>query len=123
MLSLFFLVVAGPPENVTAEPEGPFSVRLSWTPPSDVDSVVNKSGYYTFYREYDSPPGVWQLAGVPGLDSKNFTIRDLKAYTKYRFRMTLAVRGGNGPASEEKIASTMEGGIDMVFKFNSNRCK
>ena len=95
---------------MTAQSTSPFTMQVTWLPPADLDQVVNKSGYYVFYREYDNPPGIWQLAGVPGLDATNFTIVDLKADTKYRFRMTLAVSSGNGPASDEVAASTKEGG-------------
>ena len=85
-------------------------MQLSWIPPSNIENVVNISGYYVFYREFDSPPGKWDIAGVPNLQSKDFTLTDLKAFTRYRFRMTLAVTSGNGPASGEAVSSTKEGG-------------
>ena len=68
-----------------------------------------------FFRQYDTAPGEWELAGVPDIHSTNFTVVDLKANTKYRFRMTLAVRSGNGPASPEVIASTKEGGMLIIY--------
>eukprot|EP00795_Rhopilema_esculentum_P012024 gene12024-2609_t len=102
-------VVTDPPGNLSAVSHSPFTMQLSWTPPSNIENVVNISGYYVFYRQFDSPPGKWDVAGVPDLRSKDFTLTDLKAFTKYRFRMTLAVTSGNGPASEEVISSTKEG--------------
>ena len=90
-------------------------MQLSWIPPSNIENVVNISGYYVFYREFDSPPGKWDIAGVPNLQSKDFTLTDLKAFTRYRFRMTLAVTSGNGPASGEAVSSTKEGGNVVTF--------
>ena len=84
---------------------------LTWVPPPNVEQIVNVSGYYVFYREYDSPPGKWEVAGVPGLKTTSFVLPDLKAFTKYRFRMTLAVRSGNGPATEEIVNGTVEGSM------------
>ena len=105
-----FTVVAEPPTDVQAISYDPFSMNLTWTPPKDYDKIVNVSGYYIFYREYDSAPGTWDVAGVPGLNTTSFLLRDLKPFTKYRLRMTLAVRHGNGPASGEIMNSTIEGG-------------
>jgi len=102
-------VVAHPPSNISVVSNSPFTVSVSWTPPHDVEQIANKSAYYVFFRQYDTAPGEWELAGVPDIHSTNFTVVDLKANTKYRFRMTLAVRSGNGPASPEVIASTKEG--------------
>ena len=93
----------------------PFTALVSWLPPDNLHSIANKSAYYVFYRVFDSSPGSWQLAGVPGLNSTNFTVVDLKADTKYRFRMTLAVRSGNGPASPEVVAKTDEGSMQLYL--------
>ncbi len=108
----FFSITAlsDPPTNLTAVSKDPFSMYLTWLPPPKVHQVVNISGYYVFYREYSSSTGQWQIAGVPGVNSSSFNLTDLKAFTKYRLRMTLAVKVGNGPGSQEVVASTIEGG-------------
>ena len=111
----FISVVADPPGNLKAISFNPFTMHLTWSPPAQIATVANISGYYVFYREYNSPPGAWKTAGVPSLNSSSFNLTDLKAYTKYRFRMTLAVTRGNGPASDETIQSTIEGGKQCII--------
>ena len=115
LLTSSFPVVAHPPSNITVVSNSPFTASVSWIPPDGVEQIVNKSAYYVFFRQYDTSPGAWELAGVPDIHSTNFTVVDLKANTKYRFRMTLAVRSGNGPASPEVIATTKEGGMLISY--------
>ena len=38
---------ASPPSGVTAEPEGPTSIRVSWTPPSPLGDTSGYRIYYT----------------------------------------------------------------------------
>ena len=87
---------------------------IKWAPPTNYHLLNDTYGYYIFYREFESTVGKWDVSGVPGLDSTSFLLKDLKPVTKYRFRMTLAVTTGNGPASEEAVNSTIEGGLYNV---------
>ena len=90
---------------------------ISWQPPNNVNQIGNLSGYYIFYREKDGPVGKWNAEGVPMLNSTSFLLRDLKAFTSYRIRMTLAVKTGNGPASEEVVNKTIEGSMKIAQYF------
>ena len=92
---------------------------IYWKPPDNVNSVQNISGYYIFYRELDGPIGRWNAAGVPNLTANSFLLRDLKAYTTYKIRMTLAVKTGNGPGSEEVVNKTIEGGTHLSIYTNA----
>ena len=49
MTTLCFTFVAGatPPINLTADPDGPTSIKVSWLPPT---SRVTVTGYQIFYR-------------------------------------------------------------------------
>ena len=49
MTTLCFIFVAGasPPTNLTADPDGPTSIKISWIPPT---SRVTVTGYQIFYR-------------------------------------------------------------------------
>ena len=49
MTTLSFIFVAGatPPTNLTADPDGPTSIKVSWIPPT---SKLTVTGYQIFYR-------------------------------------------------------------------------
>ena len=108
-------VVAEPPHSLRAQSFSHNTMMIYWKPPDNVNSIQNVSGYYIFYRELDGPLGSWYAAGVPNLTMDSFLLRDLKAYTTYRIRMTLAVKTGNGPGSEEVVNKTIEGGTRFLF--------
>ena len=118
--SLSILVVAEPPQSLKALSFSYNTMNITWQPPNNVNSIGNISGYYIFYREKDGPVGRWSAAGVPTLNLTSFLLTDLKAYTPYRIRMTLAVKTGNGPASEEVVNQTIEGG--MSFSYHDSVC-
>ena len=113
--SLLILVVADPPHSLRAQSFSHYTMNITWQPPNNVNSIGNISGYYIFYREKDGPVGQWSAAGVPLLNSTSFLLTDLKAFTPYRIRMTLAVKTGNGPASEEVVNNTIEGGMSLSY--------
>ena len=80
----------------------------------NISHVQNVTNYYIFYREVKSSIGQWNVRGIP-IANSSFNITRLKAVTWYRIRMTVSVSYGNGPASDEIVVQTPEGGMLFVY--------
>lgn len=70
----------------------------------------NLTNLYIFYRKINDVVGHWESRGIP-LANTSYNITRLKPKTWYKIRMTVSVSDGNGPATNEIMIETPEGGI------------
>ncbi|KAL9959377.1 hypothetical protein ACROYT_G032696 [Oculina patagonica] len=106
----------GAPEDVSTGEITARSVQLSWKPvaPTKGGSVDGYRIYYwgesrlTARRRRRAIPSYAKSTNVTGGNTKETTVYGLTPYTNYRIAITAFNSGGNGPASDEVTAATLE---------------
>ena len=104
-----FPALPNPPTNLTVIGIGPKTLKITWKFNSFQATGMNLSSFYAFYRMKDSLVGTWNVVGIP-LADRTFNITDVYAVTEYRVRMSVSSTFAAGPASNEVIGKTLEGG-------------
>ncbi|KAJ8953117.1 hypothetical protein NQ314_007399, partial [Rhamnusium bicolor] len=87
-----------------AKPQSPSSVKLIWTLTDD-DYV---EGFYIRFRELSGGSHNYNILTVLDVDTKSYTVTNLKKFTKYEFFISPFYKSVEGQPSNSRIAQTLE---------------
>ena len=112
MLVLFINEVPSSPRNLTVQVGSDTTISVSWLPPENENGIIITYGIYV--REQDLNETMRNVSG----GETSTSLKALKPYTNYRFRIRAQTIAGWGNFSESKIARTNQGGMYISFLYH-----
>lgn len=87
-----------------AKPQSSSAVKLSWS----LSAPDYVEGLYIRFRELSGGSHNYNILTVLDIDSKSYTVTNLKKYTKYEFFISPFFKSVEGQPSNSRVAQTLE---------------
>ena len=110
---------SSPPLDVTAEPKGPTTLRLSWKPPPEDKCHGTLLGFYVGYKhvsDYNKPFTYRTVVAGSFNQTYEYFLTGLKKGSDYTIIVKAFNSAGSGVDSQEIVAKTMLGDVPSAPK-------
>ena len=102
----FFPEPGKPPQNVSGQPTGAKSIRVSWDPVPTVDQNGVITRHVVYYKAVEGGYREEQTKIVDGSEGTTTVLTALEEYVKYEISAAAVTSAGEGPRSSVTFVMT-----------------